>query len=169
MADFFDFIKNSPPNATPNGAPPPGPTQQTNPPSVNGQTKSNGQPPSRPQPSPTQNLDLMTHLTQRSNRAMMAAQTKAKELKGDFVDSEHLLYGLTTDSEIYNLFVELKIQPQVVQDELGKIYKRGTVDRPLQVSPRIGVNSDRTAAMESAVRTSALARADTSEATLITK
>ncbi|MBI5127422.1 AAA family ATPase [Candidatus Roizmanbacteria bacterium] len=79
----------------------------------------------------------MTHLTQRSNRVMMSAQTKTKELKGDFVDSEHLLYGLTADSEIYNLFVELKIQPQLVQDELNKIYKRGTVDRPTQVSPRI--------------------------------
>ena len=29
----------------------------------------------------TNNLDLMTHLTQRSNRVMMAAQAKAKELK----------------------------------------------------------------------------------------
>lgn len=82
-------------------------------------------------------LDLMTHLTQRSNRVMMAAQTKTKELKGDFVDSEHLLYGLTTDSEIYNLLTEIKVQPQLVQDELNKIYKRGTVDRPVQISPRI--------------------------------
>lgn len=82
-------------------------------------------------------LDLMTHLTQRSNRVMVAAQIKTKELKGDFIDSEHLLYGLTTDSEIYNLLVELKVQPQVIQDELGKIFRRGTVDRPIQVSPRI--------------------------------
>lgn len=83
------------------------------------------------------NLDLMTHLTQRSNRAMMSAQVKAKELKGDFVDSEHLLYGLTTDSEIYSLLVEIKVQPQLVQDELTKIFKRGTVDRPIQISPRV--------------------------------
>lgn len=83
------------------------------------------------------NLDLMTHLTQRSNRVMMSAQMKAKELKGDFVDSEHLLYGLTTDSEIYNLFIEIKVQPQQIQDELVKIYKRGTVDKPIQISPRI--------------------------------
>ncbi len=82
-------------------------------------------------------LDLMTHLTQRSNRVLMAAQMKAKELKADFLDSEHLLYGLTTDSEIYNLFIEIKIQPQLIQEELNKIYKRGTVDRPLQISPRI--------------------------------
>ncbi|MFA6390994.1 MAG: ATP-dependent Clp protease ATP-binding subunit [Patescibacteria group bacterium] len=79
----------------------------------------------------------MTHLTQRSNRVMMAAQTKAKELKSDLVDSEHLLYALTTDSEIYNLLVESKIQPTVITDELAKIYKRGTVDRVVQFSPRI--------------------------------
>ncbi|MEK7597880.1 MAG: ATP-dependent Clp protease ATP-binding subunit [Patescibacteria group bacterium] len=79
----------------------------------------------------------MTHLTQRSNRVMMAAQTKAKELKSDLVDSEHLLYGLTTDSEIYNLLVESKIQPQLVTDELNKIYKRGTVNRVPQFSPRM--------------------------------
>ena len=87
--------------------------------------------------STTNNLDLMTHLTQRSNRVMMAAQTKAKELKADLVDSEHLLYGLTTDSEIYNLLVEAKIQPQLITDELNKVYKRGTVDRVVQFSPRI--------------------------------
>jgi len=85
----------------------------------------------------TNNLDLMTHLTQRSNRVMMAAQTKAKELKADLVDSEHLLYALTTDSEIYNLLIEVKIQPQLVTDELNKIYKRGTVDKVVQFSPRI--------------------------------
>lgn len=90
-----------------------------------------------PQSPAPNNLDLMTHLTQRSNRVMMAAQTKAKELKSDLVDSEHLLYALTTDSEIYNLLVEAKIQPQLVTDELVKIYKRGTVDKPPQFSPRI--------------------------------
>jgi ATP-dependent Clp protease ATP-binding subunit ClpC len=68
---------------------------------------------------------------------MMAAQTKAKELKADLVDSEHLLAGLTTDSEIYTLLVEMKVQPQSVLDELNKIYKRGTVDRAVQFSPRI--------------------------------
>ncbi len=83
------------------------------------------------------NLDLMTHLTQRSNRVMMTAQTKAKELKSDIVDSEHLLYALTTDSEIYSLLIEAKVQPQLVTDELNKIYKRGTVDKAVQFSPRI--------------------------------
>ncbi|MFA6532718.1 MAG: ATP-dependent Clp protease ATP-binding subunit, partial [Patescibacteria group bacterium] len=159
MADYFDFIKKPTNNATAN--PPTGndksPTsaqatvgkQMTNDktvspvvPPVNPPSLTNGQakkdivnPPTGS--STTNNLDLMTHLTQRSNRVMMAAQTKAKELKSDLVDSEHLLFALTTDSEIYNLLVESKIQPTLITDELAKIYKRGTVDRVVQFSPRI--------------------------------
>ncbi|MDO9028624.1 MAG: Clp protease N-terminal domain-containing protein, partial [Candidatus Roizmanbacteria bacterium] len=145
MADYFDFIKKPVTNATPNQNLP----STVNPPvSVNEPVKPKNQSPVTINKSSafvkapadkqtTNNLDLMTHLTQRSNRVMMAAQTKAKELKGDLVDSEHLLYGLTTDSEIYNLLVETKIQPQLVLDELNKVYKRGTVDRVVQFSPRI--------------------------------
>lgn len=167
MADFFDFIKKPAGNTSTNGVTPANPpVSSTGPvgsfPPVSAQSvaeNKNGQKPTpsssdtRQEPTkidqaksvvsnqksnnPQSNLDLMTHLTQRSNRVMMSAQMKAKELKGDFVDSEHLLYGLTTDSEIYNFFIEIKIQPQQIQDELAKIYKRGTVDRPVQVSPRI--------------------------------
>ncbi len=82
-------------------------------------------------------LDLMTHLTQRSNRVFLSAQTKAKELKVEFVDSEHLLHGLLADSEIYNLLVELKIQPQLVEDELTKVYAKGNFEKPPQLSPRV--------------------------------
>lgn len=163
MADYFDFIKKPTNNATAN--PPTGAGDKSqitnskiqtnsNDQSLNNQTTNPATPPVNP-PSPTNgqakkdivnpptgssttnNLDLMTHLTQRSNRVMMAAQTKAKELKSDLVDSEHLLFALTTDSEIYNLLVESKIQPTVITDELAKIYKRGTVDRVVQFSPRI--------------------------------
>jgi len=84
-----------------------------------------------------QQLDLMTHLTQRSNRVFLSAQTKAKELKNDLLDSEHLLHGLLSDSEIYNLFIDLKIQPQVIEEELSKIYKHGSYDKIPQLSPRL--------------------------------
>ena len=82
-------------------------------------------------------MDLMTHLTQRSNRVFLSAQTKAKEIKSDFVDSEHLLHGLLSDTEIYNLLVELKIQPQIIEQELTKIYKIGTNQGLPQLAPRI--------------------------------
>ncbi len=84
-----------------------------------------------------EDIDLMTHLTQRSNRVFLSAQTKAKELKTQFIDSEHLLHGLLSDTEIYNLLVEMKIQPQVVEEELAKIYKRENVQTLPQPSPRI--------------------------------
>jgi len=82
-------------------------------------------------------MDLMTHLTQRSNRVFLTAQTKAKELGSQFVDSEHLLHGLLTDSGIYNLFTELKIQPQMIEEELAKIYKKENNQSLPQLSPRV--------------------------------
>jgi len=82
-------------------------------------------------------LDLMTHLTQRSNRVFVAAQAKAKELQNEFIDSEHLLHGLLTDSEIYKFFTEVKILPQIIEEELTKIYKKGVSKIPPQFSPRV--------------------------------
>jgi ATP-dependent Clp protease ATP-binding subunit ClpC len=82
-------------------------------------------------------IDLMTHLTQRSNRVFLSAQTKAKELKSDFVDTEHILHGLLADTEIYNLLTELKIQPQTIETELTQLYKRGQNNAVPQLSPRI--------------------------------
>jgi len=96
-------------------------------------------PPSIPhsQPSAQKDLDLMTHLTQRSNRAFVAAQTKTKELKNQFIDSEHILHALLSDNEIYNLLVELKIQPQMIEEELIKIYKHENYQGVPQLSPRV--------------------------------
>src|SRR3989344_8973643 len=82
-------------------------------------------------------LDVMTHLTQRSNKVFIEANNKAKALQNAFVDSEHLLHGLLTDSEIYRTLVSLKIQPQQVEQELEKIYKKEAVTTPPQISPRI--------------------------------
>jgi len=82
-------------------------------------------------------LDLLTHLTQRSNRVFFVAQSKAKELKAPYVDSEHLLHGLLSDAEIYNLLVELKIQPQLIEEELNKSYQRGDKITQPQLSPRL--------------------------------
>src|SRR3989338_5996694 len=79
----------------------------------------------------------MTHLTQRSNRVFLTAQNKAKELKDDYVDSEHLLHGLLSDPEIYKLFTEAKILPQIIEQELEKIYKKGESAKLPGLSPRI--------------------------------
>ncbi|MDA1316785.1 MAG: AAA family ATPase [bacterium] len=82
-------------------------------------------------------LDVMTHLTQRSNKVFVEANNKAKALQNAFVDSEHLLHGLLTDSEIYRILVSLKVQPQQVEQELDKIYKKESILTPPQMAPRI--------------------------------
>ena len=84
-----------------------------------------------------QELDLMTHLTQRSNRVFVSALNKAKELKNPLVDSEHLLHGLLSDVEIYNFFTELKIQPHIIEEELSKVYQRGNSNLTPKLSPRV--------------------------------
>ena len=90
-----------------------------------------------PEQKKQEELDLMTNLTQRSNRVFLSAQTKAKELKNEYVDSEHVLHGLLSDSEIYNFFTELKILPQTIEEELTKIYKQENSQKPPQLSPRL--------------------------------
>ena len=82
-------------------------------------------------------LDLMTHLTQRSNRVFLSAQQKAKELGNEFVDSEHVLHGLLADPEIYKIFTENKVQPQIIETELEKAYKKGSSQNQPQLSPRV--------------------------------
>lgn len=82
-------------------------------------------------------LDLLTHLTQRSNRVFMSAQTKAKELKNQLIDSEHILHGLLADGEIYKLLTELKLQPQLLEEELNKIYRQENNTVMAQLSPRV--------------------------------
>lgn len=82
-------------------------------------------------------LDLMTHLAQRSNKVFVAAQTKAKEVQSDLVDSEHLLSGLLTDVEIVKLLTEMKVQTEKVNAALAQLFKRGTSKTTPQVAPRV--------------------------------
>ncbi|MCX7996200.1 MAG: AAA family ATPase [Patescibacteria group bacterium] len=83
-------------------------------------------------------MDVMTHLTQRSNRVFLSANNKAKELNSAEVDSEHLLHGLLADPEIYKLLTSMKIMPQAVDQELDKIYKKGETPVPApQTAPRV--------------------------------
>jgi ATP-dependent Clp protease ATP-binding subunit ClpC len=89
--------------------------------------------PKTPEELKKEELDLMTHLTQRSNRVFLSAQTKAKEINNQYVDSEHLLHGLLADTEIYNFFTEQKIQPQAIEEELTKIYTTSPKISPNQV------------------------------------
>lgn len=82
-------------------------------------------------------MDIMTRLTQRSNRVLTSAAQKAGELKSPMVDSEHLLFGLLSDQEIFNLLSGLKVIPQEVSKQLIAAMKPGTANDKPQISPRV--------------------------------
>lgn len=82
-------------------------------------------------------IDIMTRLTQRSNRVLAIANQKASELKNDLVDSEHLLFGLLADQEITNLLSSLKTIPQEINRELGNSFKPGNSTQKPQSAPRV--------------------------------
>ncbi len=81
-------------------------------------------------------LEIMTHLTQRSNRVLLASQVKSREMMAESVDSEHLLAGLITDAEIVKLLADFKIEPQKVEAELNAVYRKGNTKVTPQLSPR---------------------------------
>ena len=87
-------------------------------------------------------MDVMTRLTQRANQALMNGVAKGRELGVQLVDTEHVLWGLLSDSAIYQLLTELKSNPPDIQKELEKNFKKGTVEYkpgspPPQFGPRV--------------------------------
>lgn len=82
-------------------------------------------------------MDILTRLTQRSNQALMLAVSKAKELKSKYVDTEHVLWGLLSDAQVYQLISEFKVNPKEIQDELEKNFKKGSFSNQPQFSPRV--------------------------------
>ncbi len=86
-------------------------------------------------------LDFLAHLTQRSNKVIFLAQRKAEELGNEFFDSEHLLFGLLKDPQIFTLLTSLKISPPLVESELNKVFrstgKKGLKPKPSPRAKRI--------------------------------
>jgi ATP-dependent Clp protease ATP-binding subunit ClpC len=103
-----------------------------------------GQPPA---PSPVSELaidttkragmDVLARLTQRSNKAILQAVQKAKDFSSQYIDTEHVLWGLLTDSGIYQLLSELKVTPKEIQSELTRSLKKGKFTGQPQFSPRV--------------------------------
>jgi ATP-dependent Clp protease ATP-binding subunit ClpC len=105
-------------------------------------TGTDNKPTSQPEPDKASSgqkpgLDIMTRLTQRSNRVLSNAATKAAAQKSQFVDSEHVLLGLLTDQEISTLLSSLKIIPQEIEKQLAEAMKPGNSTTPPQISPRV--------------------------------
>jgi len=144
---FLDFIKKSPTKSSQsvdgnNVAPasPPVAASQPVPEPPREPVKKVAPSTQAPKPvSPRDKVDLMTHLTQRSNKVLVVANNKARELNSSLIDSDHLLHGLLADTEIFNLLTDAKISPQAVEGELAKVYKRSPrpLTKPPEISPRI--------------------------------
>ncbi len=82
-------------------------------------------------------MDVLTRLTQRSTQALMIGVAKAKELKVKYIDTEHVLWGLLADAQVYQLISELKVVPKEIQDYLAKNFKQGNFTGQPQFSPRV--------------------------------
>jgi len=82
-------------------------------------------------------IDILTRLTQRSNQTMMAGVNKAKELHSQFIDTEHVFWGLLTDPGIYKLLSEMKKTPSEIQTDVEAVLKQGDSHDSPQFSPRV--------------------------------
>ncbi len=82
-------------------------------------------------------MDVLSRLTQRANTALMSAVSKGKELKLQFIDTEHVLWGLLHDSTIYQIISDCKATPSEIQAELEKNFKPGNFSSTPQFSPRV--------------------------------
>ncbi len=82
-------------------------------------------------------MDILSRLTQRTNKALMMAVDKAKELKIQYVDTEHVLWGLLHDGSIYQLISDCKAVPGDLQQSIEKSFKQGNFTDQPHFSPRV--------------------------------
>ncbi|MCR4263788.1 MAG: AAA family ATPase [Candidatus Roizmanbacteria bacterium] len=82
-------------------------------------------------------MDVLSRLTQRSNKALVSGVTKAKEMKMQMVDTEYVLWGLMQDAGIYQLVSDLKVVPTEFVAEIEKSFKPGNATESPKFSPRV--------------------------------
>ncbi len=82
-------------------------------------------------------MDILTRLTQRSTAVLMTAASKATELGAKYVDTEHVLWGLLSDAQVFQLISELKVTPKEIQDYLENNFKKADNKSQPQFSPRV--------------------------------
>lgn len=82
-------------------------------------------------------MDILSRLTQRANTVLLSAVNKVKQLKVQYIDTEHILWALLSDASIYQLISECKVVPTEIQTALEKVFKSGNYDKTPQFSPRV--------------------------------
>ncbi|MBI3620006.1 AAA family ATPase [Candidatus Roizmanbacteria bacterium] len=150
MAGFFDFIKKpSPKSSTQSPAPAAAPVSLSKSTTVTADHEEAHNTMSVPATAPPATSFTVPVPSARHDRVdpskladLRAAPNNltaapAGDHKNEYVDSEHILHGLLSDNEIYSFFVESKIQPQTIEEELGKLYKHETRAAAPPLSPRV--------------------------------
>lgn len=82
-------------------------------------------------------MDILSRLTQRSNKALIAGVTKAKEFQSQFVDTEHVLWGLLQDAGMYQLVSDFKVTPAEFLKIVESKFKKGQSTESPKFSPRV--------------------------------
>lgn len=82
-------------------------------------------------------MDILSRLTQRSNKALVAAVTRAKQQQIQFVDTEYILWGLLQDSGIYQLLSDFKVTPTEVVKAIESKFTKGSFKESPKFSPRV--------------------------------
>ncbi len=82
-------------------------------------------------------MDVLSRLTQRTNQALMMSVTKVRQLKAEYVDTEHVLWGILHDSGIYQLISECRVTPTEIQKALEKSFKAENYQGQPHFSPRV--------------------------------
>lgn len=82
-------------------------------------------------------MDVLSRLTQRANASLMQSVAKVKELHQELIDTEHVLWGLLHDTNIYQLISECKATPADLQKEIEQNFKTGNFSGQPHFSPRV--------------------------------
>lgn len=82
-------------------------------------------------------MDVLSRLTQRANQSLILSVSKVRELKQQYVDTEHVLWGLLHDNGIYQLISECRAIPSEIQTNIEKDFKPGDYVGQPHFSPRV--------------------------------
>lgn len=82
-------------------------------------------------------MDILSRLTQRSNKALVAAVSRAKQQQIQFVDTEYILWGLLQDSGIYQLLSDFKVTPTEMVKMIEGKFAKGSFKEAPKFSPRV--------------------------------
>ncbi len=88
-------------------------------------------------PTKREGLDILTHLSQRSSQAIFKAANQATQQKVPYIDTEHVLYGLLFDGQLFNFLKEARVDPITIQKEVESHFEPGNFAGQPQFSPRV--------------------------------